>query len=230
MKQPTKFKLKSITPLIKSITLLLLSVLGFGIGILWFFQIIKMNESISATLASQLSLLIFAFALFELKTEHIVSELKRDIKLKTLLQTIIVTAIVLMFNAIIGLFISNKGLSNAPETTQSIVNSKSFILTFLLPVVVAPFVEELAFRAGLKRVLVDEGGWNPFLYIIISSLMFGMLHWQPGSAIAVAHVTLTTIMGVIYSIVYIKTNNIYIPIISHMLYNGLVVTIATLLL
>lgn len=204
---------------------LLFSSFVFGVGLVWALQTMGVSPAISGTLSSQMSIIIYGLALFNFNKDVIIDKLKNKLTFEAFWNGIKLTIIVLIVNIIIStLFIQS---SEVPEQTQSIVERNSFLMTFLFPVIVAPIAEELAFRAGLKYVLVDKAGWKSWTYIILSSVIFGLLHWSPG-IMGLAHVLLTGLMGTAYSIVYLKTDNIYTPIISHMLYNGLVITVASL--
>lgn len=210
--------------LIISMVLLFFSIFIFGVILVCFFQVINVPIIIAGTLASQLSILFYGLILLgnKLSINKIINE---DHSFDTLWMGIKITIIVLLVNWITGFIFPHDG--NIPDSTQQVLNNKSFLLTFLFPVIMAPICEEFTFRAGLKRALMDRGGFNGLMYVIISSVIFGLLHWQPASSTALAHVTLTTLMGVIYSITYLKTKSIYVSIVSHMLYNGIVVTLAS---
>lgn len=204
---------------------LLFSSFVFGVGLVWALQTMGVSPTISGTLSSQMSIIIYGLALFNFNKNVIIDRFKNKLTFEAFWNGIKLTIIVLIINIIIStLFIQS---SEIPEQTQSIVERNSFLMTFLFPVIVAPVAEELAFRAGLKYVLADKAGWKSWTYIILSSVIFGLLHWSSG-IMGFAHVLLTGLMGTAYSIVYLKTDNIYTPIISHMLYNGLVITVASL--
>lgn len=205
---------------------LFFSLLFVGVVFLWGLPKIGITSDISGALASQLSIAFFAIILFNSSKEKITDPLK-DFSFKIFWYGVRLTVIILILNIVATQLFSTTDI--VPETTQNVVAQKSFILTFLLPVLVAPFFEELAFRAGLKSLLVDMADFKPISYILISSLIFGLLHWVPGSPTALTHVLFTFSMGIAYSFTYIKFNNIYISIVSHMLYNGLVIVAASLL-
>lgn len=211
--------------LIYIIALLFLSIFVFGVGLVWALQTMGVSQTISGTLSSQMSIIIYGLALFKFNKDVITDKLKNKLTFEAFWNGIKLTVIVLIINVIIStLFLQS---SEIPEKTQSVLERNSFLMTFFFPVIVAPIAEELAFRAGLKYVLVDKACWKPWSYIILSSVIFGLLHWSTG-IMGLAHVLLTGLMGVTYSIVYLKTDNIYTPIVSHMLYNGLVITVASL--
>ena len=82
----------------------------------------------------------------------------------------------------------------------------------------APIMEELIFRAILFQKLVITK--NIHKALIISSIAFAVIHFR-------YDVIPLFIAGVLYTILYLKTNQLIIPIISHFFYN-LIVTIANL--
>lgn len=218
--------LRKLSYLMYAAVALFLSLFLVGVVLLWGLPKIGVSSDISGALASQLSIAFFALILFSSSGERIIDSLK-DFSFKIFWYGVRLTVIVLILNIVATQLFSTSDI--VPETTQNVIAQKSFILTFLLPVLVAPFFEELAFRAGLKSLLVDMAGLKPISYILISSLVFGLLHWVPGSPTALTHVIFTFSMGIAYSFTYLKFNNIYISIVSHMLYNGLVIMAASLL-
>lgn len=201
-------------------------ILVFGTGISWALETIGIPFAQSATIATQTSIVLYAFWLYQFNGEEIKKELEDKMNFFTFWNGVKLTILVLLCNILVGnVFPIDR--SEVPEQTQNIIENNSLIMTVILPIIIAPVFEELAFRAGLKHLLVDKGNWSKLSYAIVSSLIFGLLHYSPGWA-GLAHVSLTALMGVVYSTVYLKTENIGIPIASHMLYNGLVVTLASL--
>lgn len=106
-----------------------------------------------------------------------------------------------------------------PEIVDSMlsepVEKLSFISTvflFTFTVILAPIVEEIVFRGILLRRISFKFGVRKG--IILSSIVFAILH--PG----LGHV-FSFIAGVIFSLVYLKYNNILISTITHMCYNFL---------
>lgn len=216
--------LRKLSYLVYTIGLLFVSIFVVGIVLVGMFQTLGFNPILSGALASQLAIGIYAIALFGVKKDLILEPFK-EFSFKTFWYGVRITVLILLVNVIVsGLLVNTDSM---PESTQKIIEQRSFIMTFFLPVIAAPLFEELAFRAGLKYLLVDKGKWYKTSYIIVSSVIFGLLHWTPGAPTSLAHIVLTGLMGVIYSLVYLKTKNIYIPIVSHMLYNGLVITAAS---
>lgn len=219
--------LRKLSYLLYIIGLLFISLLLVGILFIRLFQTLDvgLDPMVAGALASQLSLGFYAIALFGFKKDLIMNEFN-SFSFKTFWYGVRLTVLVLVINLIVSsLLVQTESM---PEQTQNIIENNSILMTFILPVIAAPLFEELSFRAGLKYVLIDKGGWGKISYVLVSSVIFGLLHWTPGAETALAHVVLTGLMGILYSIVYLKTKNIYIIIISHMLYNGLVITAASL--
>nr|WP_240519116.1 CPBP family intramembrane glutamic endopeptidase [Bacillus cereus] len=77
---------------------------------------------------------------------------------------------------------------------------------------IGPVLEEILYRGIILRFL--EIKYSFFTGLIISSLLFGLAHNYDFSFIIFA-----TLMGIIYGLLYKKTNSIIPVIIGHMTYN-----------
>ena len=82
------------------------------------------------------------------------------------------------------------------------------LLNLISLVILAPIIEEIAFRGMLLHRWAEK--WNLTVAILVSSLIFGLLH--PDSVGAAA-------FGIAMCIIYLKTQTLIIPIICHALYN-----------
>ena len=101
-------------------------------------------------------------------------------------------------------------LVNFSVPSMSILSSLPVIGVFVMTVVLSPIVEELIFRGVLlnKLKLIV-----PTLFaVLISSLLFGALH-SFGSIFS------AFIFAVCMAILYLKTENICVPILAHFLNN-----------
>ncbi|KRM67506.1 hypothetical protein FD06_GL000657 [Apilactobacillus ozensis DSM 23829 = JCM 17196] len=90
------------------------------------------------------------------------------------------------------------------------------------------FVEELAFR----HEMMYRFGSNKSLMIlsvVISSLLFGFSHYYNFSGSLIASLSYA-VAGVVLSIAYIVSKNIWVPIITHMLFNGIAVVSTVILI
>ena len=103
---------------------------------------------------------------------------------------------------------------------------KKYVKTYPLLMIIstsilAPFYEECLFRMGIRKVIK-----NRFIYIIVSGSLFGLLHVFPldegisvlvGVVQSISYVT----MGLFFSYIYSKTDNIFNTISIHFLNNFL---------
>lgn len=91
----------------------------------------------------------------------------------------------------------------------------------------APVVEELVFRGCIFGKLKEKNRtvWG----IIISSVMFGLMHvlssLMAGDFIDVMNVIIYAAMGVVFSVVYYKTDSIVASMLVHLLNNAISVMI-----
>lgn len=101
-------------------------------------------------------------------------------------------------------------LVNFSIPSMSLIDCLPYAGSFILTVIVSPISEELIFRGvflnRLKLVVPTA------FAILISSLLFGALHSFGGMISAV-------IFGICMAILYLKTENICVPILAHFLNN-----------
>lgn len=91
-------------------------------------------------------------------------------------------------------------------------NPLYFTLTILSISIIAPVAEEFIFRGVLlKRMIKKTSVWGG---ILISSIIFGILHPDIFGAL---------VFGIVTSLLYLKTNNLFIPILFHIINNSIVV-------
>ena len=105
---------------------------------------------------------------------------------------------------------------NATTINQEAVESLSIYYLIPVAVIYAPIVEETLFRGVLRKFIK-----NGILFIIVSAIIFGVLH-----TITEASLFNILIMALPYSVLgaylaysYKKTNNIIVPIIGHAIFN-----------
>ncbi len=93
-------------------------------------------------------------------------------------------------------------------------------------VLIAPFLEEIIFRLSIRKV-ID----NKVIYIIVSGLIFGLLHVFPTS-VGITKAIIDSInyvsVGMLFSYFYVKHENIFILIALHGMNNILGVVAALL--
>lgn len=90
-------------------------------------------------------------------------------------------------------------------------SSVEIVLAFIALVIIAPVVEEAIFRGLLLTSFIKRFGLA--LGVLLSSLLFGLVHWQPNVGIV------TFIMGLILAWLYLKSRSLYPAIMFHSLKN-----------
>lgn len=85
------------------------------------------------------------------------------------------------------------------------------LITFIMVVVAAPFLEEFIFRGIILNGLLKR--YSPWFSIFLSSFLFGIIHMNPWQF------TSAMIIGVFAGWVYYKTNKLSYTIIIHMANN-----------
>ncbi len=204
----------------RPIWLYLLITIGVSIISGFVFGIMRINYDEAslgaiATVASDIVLAIIFTILYH-------KRLKEDIKKinKKQLIYIIVGAIVLIVinEAISRLFIKLNVEMGNQDTIISYLGALKIPMLMSI-VIMAPFIEEIIFRYSVRTLCK-----NKIVYIIISSISFGLVH---GIGIATL---LYIFIGACLAIFYLKNDeNIVVPISVHLL-NNLVAAIEVLLL
>jgi membrane protease YdiL (CAAX protease family) len=92
------------------------------------------------------------------------------------------------------------------------------LVLFGVGAVVAPFVEEIAFRGVLFSSLRES--WREPSAILVSSALFGVIHLDPLAMIP------TAIVGLMLARVFLATRSLWVSILAHSTYNALVLGIA----
>ena len=154
-------------------------------------------------------ILIIFYFIFKLRIEILtIREDISDIFEWNLISTVLFVVILNIFLSYGMLYLSNYILDIVPSF-DSIFNS---VLTtsFVATVFIAPISEELIFRGVfLNRLKLIV----PTLFaVLVSSLMFASLH-SYGSIFS------AFVFGLSVSILYLKTDNIFVPILCHFLNN-----------
>lgn len=202
------------------ICITLLTIYITGTAGLYLLMSIGLSPILSSLIASQLSILILAFVYFNFNIKKVLGLYNKRIEVEHLFLALKATMFVLIINVLIASLFEVGG--ETTSTVDELVNEVSFGLSIFLPMIIAPLFEELAIRAGLKFIFVDKYKFSNISYILISSIIFGALHFSSFNAIGLVQVIVTGLMGAIYAIYYIKTDSIYVSMLSHLLYNGLV--------
>ena len=132
------------------------------------------------------------------------------------------TGLIVMYisNAIL-IFGFNNGLAGNEETIRDLLGLHP-IYVYISAVLLAPSVEELVFRGGIKKIIP-----NNILFIIVSGFVFGALHiiGNVNSFIDLLYIIPYSSLGVAFAYIYSKTDNIFVSTGFHTLHNGILISL-----
>jgi membrane protease YdiL (CAAX protease family) len=93
-----------------------------------------------------------------------------------------------------------------------------------LACVAAPFMEELTFRAFFFNAMLR---YTPAaVAVLLSSILFGFAHWQPGNAGAIAPLAAS---GIVLATVYYRSGSLTASMLTHALFNFITVVFVLVL-
>ena len=139
------------------------------------------------------------------------------------------------FNNYIKFFFLNIGLMmianilissivNTSITNQKYVEALLFkypIYAIISAIIIAPFTEELIFRLNFRNSFKSN-----ILFIIISGLVFGSMHFMSAKSIQeLLYIIPYSIPGCVFAYTLTKSDNIFVPISLHMLHNTLMIVL-----
>jgi membrane protease YdiL (CAAX protease family) len=121
-----------------------------------------------------------------------------------------------------GLLLRGFGIS-APNNTVRLVQGfgtgpVAMAIGYLLVGVIAPFAEEVAFRGVVFAGV--SAGWGTAAGVIISGLLFGIVHLEPLEMLPLA------LIGMGLAAVFVRARSLWPAVIAHGCYNVVVLTIA----
>jgi len=135
------------------------------------------------------------------------------------LRGVIVWSIIGFFLAILSQLIAVNievnlfGIEAGSENTAIIMEiSRQFPLFLIIPVIIAPVLEELIFRKIIFGTLHKR--MNFFFAALLSSIIFGIIHQEP------EHILIYSSMGFVFAYLYVRTKRIIVPIIVHTAMNS----------
>lgn len=116
--------------------------------------------------------------------------------------------------------VTNTSISGNEESVRILIKSFPLYMTFTT-IIYAPFVEEIIFRKSIFNIVK-----NKYVFIILSGVIFGVLHISDFSDINQVLLGIPyIIMGLDFAYIYYKTKNIFTTMSLHMLHNGILLCI-----
>ncbi|WP_191567611.1 CPBP family intramembrane glutamic endopeptidase [Metabacillus idriensis] len=108
------------------------------------------------------------------------------------------------------------GIEPGSENTEFLLDMfKTTPLLIIVIIIIAPILEEIIFRKIIFGSLAPNLGF--FFAAVISSFIFGALHMD------FEHMLIYTSMGLVFAFLYVKTQQILVPILAHVMMNTFVV-------
>lgn len=170
------------------------------------------------TIVSGILTILFLYLIFKLPKKDIRNEWKlnsfafRDI-LKPCVLTFSLSSVfsLLTLNADIE---NSRLIASSAEYYSSMVPFLGTVLMILNLLVIAPIAEELALR-GIVYTRIEKKS-NHIVAIIVSAVLFGLMHFMAGGIILVAG---TAIMGLVFGLLFYKYKSLWVCIIAHICAN-----------
>lgn len=134
--------------------------------------------------------------------------------------------IIMMFSNLIISFINSGNIAGNEEAVREAF-SKAPIYMYISAVFLAPLLEELVFRQGIRNIFSNDK-----LFIIMSGLVFGGLHviGNVNSMIDLLYLIPYCVPGFAFAYMLYKTDNIFVPMGFHFLHNGVTMSLQVILL
>ena len=218
----------------KQILIFLLYFIGFLLGPSLFYSLVNVVSPINdVIIANLVGNGLYAIMLFIILHKVLINDFKKlgndkVNNMKVMFKWWGIGLLIMMIsNLIINEIVFNGSIAANEETNRELILASPFLSVFLA-VFIAPFVEEITFRYGLRKIFK-----NVWLYAIVSGFIFGLLHAISGIESVKDMLNLLYIipygaLGFTFSVMYYKTNNIWVNIFVHMLHNAIVYSLLIL--
>lgn len=128
--------------------------------------------------------------------------------------------IMLVSNLLISILFKNINPVQNEENIQSILKVAPLYILFSCGIY-APIVEELIYRKSIKDIFN-----NKWVFIIVSGLLFGLMHTATGlltnqeyDFMQLIYTFPYAVMGCIFAYIYSKTDNIFVSVTAHLTHN-----------
>ncbi len=173
------------------------------------------NNATIISIFGNIIFLVLGILIYKIKKKKINEEISlNQIYLKDLLIPVIaIVTYSISFNLLINILPIPASLLG--NTTELGIASQSNLAFYILAIlIIAPIVEEFAFRGIIMTKLRKE--YSSIVAIMISAILFGLIHLMTGSILIVLF---AIIGGIIFGLSYEKTGTLFAPIIVHSIGN-----------
>ena len=122
--------------------------------------------------------------------------------------------LMMISNYITNYLIIPNGLSNNEAGNRELLFNNKLIYSIILCILI-PTLEEITFRLEFKKNIKKQK-----IFILVSSITFALLHiLSTTKLIELLYIIPYLILGITFSKIYIKTDNLISSIIAHILHN-----------
>lgn len=138
----------------------------------------------------------------------------------------ILLGLMVLSNIIVTMFTTTEISNNQAGIVEILKHLP--IYTFIVTVLIAPFLEELVFRLSFRKIFAHSN----ILFIFFSGLLFGSMHvlGTCENLIDLLFIIPYSIPGFIFAYTLKESDNICVPISLHLIHNGVMMLLQLLLM
>lgn len=190
---------------------------------LFFTNNINSKEYIIYLFISYILISLYFTIIYKDELLNNIKKLNKKNILTTLIYFIIGFLLMMLSNYIINYIIIPNGISNNEQSNRNLLLNNKLLYGLLLSLII-PYIEEIVFRLSFKKSIK-----NNTIFILISSTIFGLLHIISSTKlIELLYFIPYFILGLTFSTIYTKTNNIFCSTLSHILNNTITILVILL--
>ena len=136
-------------------------------------------------------------------------------------------SLIIMSGSNILISLINGGQIAGNEEAVRNIFGQTPIYMFISAVFIAPLIEELIFRQGIRNIFSNDK-----VFIVVSGIVFGGLHVFSSATnwMDLLYLIPYCTPGFIFAYILSKTDNVLVPMGLHFLHNGLMMSLQVLLL
>lgn len=209
--------------MLKGLRNILIYIFFPSIFTMFFTTNINSKEYTFYMLISYILLTIYFILIYKKDLKKYLKSFKIKYTKTIILYWIIGFIFMIISNYIINYIIIPNGISSNEAGNRELLFNNKIIYSLILCIFI-PFLEEISFRLEFKKNIK-----NKKTFLIISSLSFALLHTLSTTKfIELLYIIPYLILGLTFSKIYIKTDNIISNILAHMLHNTITILIILL--
>lgn len=126
---------------------------------------------------------------------------------------VILLCIPLLLSAQFIAGVLNEALDLTDTNQELFISMSHNIFGVLCIAIIVPILEELLFRGAIEGHLLRKG-WSPKWAIIVSALIFGLIHGNP------AQIPFAFLIGLLFGWLYYRTGSLIPGIVGHIINNS----------